>query len=52
LWVLTDNKEKLSLLNPPGMIKEFRNLHEEKSDILAIEYLKDEMKEIRSEWAK
>jgi predicted metal-dependent peptidase len=52
LWVLTSNKNKLSLINPPGIIKRFNDEYKEKSDILAIEYLKDEMKETRAEWAK
>jgi predicted metal-dependent peptidase len=52
LWVLTGRAFELSLEVPPGVVIRFKDEVKKEESILALEYLKSELKEIRSEWAK
>lgn len=52
IWVLTSSDKSLSLRRVPGTIFRLREKAEKNEDALPLEYLKTEMKEIRSEWAK
>jgi predicted metal-dependent peptidase len=52
LWVLTGTELELSLEVPPGVVLRLKNEVKKEESILALEYLKSELKEIRSEWAK
>jgi predicted metal-dependent peptidase len=52
IWVLTGQEQELSLKSPPGVVLKLSNGKKKEMNILALEYLKNEMKEIRSEWAK
>ena len=52
IWVLTSIDENLSLKNAPGIVLRLKEKKKEKDNTLPLEFLKTEMKEIRSEWAK
>lgn len=52
IWVLTGQEQELSVKSPPGVVLKLTSGKKKEMNILALEYLKDEMKEIRSEWAK
>lgn len=55
IWVLTGKEQKLSLRKPYGTVKRLSakaNVSNTTNNILAIEYLKDEMRDQRTEWAK
>lgn len=52
MWVITSSESTLSLKKPPGIILKFSDKKAKNSDTLPLEYLKIEMKDIRSEWAK
>jgi predicted metal-dependent peptidase len=52
IWVLTSSENKLSLINAPGIVINLGSAKESKEDMLPLDLLKSELKEIRSEWAK
>jgi predicted metal-dependent peptidase len=52
MWVLTGKEDRISLSNAPGVIKKLTSNKKVQQDMLALEYLKNELKDIRSEWAK
>ncbi|WP_163195748.1 VWA-like domain-containing protein [Clostridium thermarum] len=52
IWVITTSENKLSLKNPPGHVINLGSRKKNNEEMLPLDLLKSELKEIRSEWAK
>ncbi|OPJ62437.1 VWA-like domain-containing protein [Clostridium oryzae] len=52
IWVLTSADSKLSVKNNKAAVLKLKTYKKEDEDILPLEYLNNEMKDVRSEWAK
>lgn len=52
IWVITSSESNLSLKKYPGIKLKFSSRKQKHDNTLPLEYLKSEMKDIRSEWAK